>query len=106
MPSPRTTHTGKEDLDAKRFAVHYGLELPLKHRLEAEYHYHDYDQWESIDDYVSGAKGIAYTEHTAGSRLIAPWGELRYLRTTYDSQYQNQRTNGDAFAVAICSNWL
>ena len=64
--------------------------------MEFEYHTYQADDWETIDDYIGGAKAIDYREHQFGVRLRAPWGELRWLRQDYDSTYQNQRLDAEA----------
>lgn len=89
--SPRTSATGRTDLDAERSNFLVGVRLPWSHRLEGSWYRTDHHPWEIVDGIATGVGKVETENNTVQAALRSPWYDLSLSRQWLVSDYQNQR---------------
>ncbi|NRA38262.1 MAG: TonB-dependent receptor, partial [Planctomycetes bacterium] len=89
-PFTRAVQNSETDIDTVRYATLLGMKLPHEHTLELEYYDVEVKKWDWLEDFTVGTNNVTVEQQTAGIRLQAPWGEIRYLHYDNASTYSNQ----------------
>jgi outer membrane receptor protein involved in Fe transport len=91
-PDPHTGATREDDLLARRAHATLGARLPLEHRLEARYEWHDVRRWEFVDDLDSGSNDTRFRDDDLTGAIDGPILHLRHFHHRSDKIYQTQKT--------------